>query len=152
MASARTRLNVECWGMGARYVGRRHATTQPVLIMEIYNPKRAQGCSPWSPPQGGARDQSASARRGLPSKGGARALHHQPRPSIDLVHALPLLTSNEAPHAIGNRARARAHAGKALCMGVAPEAASPAPSPRATPKSPAIPIYSAYSNAGAING
>jgi hypothetical protein len=52
------------------------------------NLKRAQGFCPWSPSQEGARDQSASARRGLPSKGEARALHHQPRPSIDLDHAL----------------------------------------------------------------
>ena len=41
---------------------------------------------PWSPMQEGARDQSASACRGLPSKGEARALHHQPRPSIDPYH------------------------------------------------------------------
>jgi hypothetical protein len=71
--SARTRHNTNCIKRG--------------------NIKRAQGCCPWSPPQGGARDQSASARRGLPSKGEARALHHQPRPSIDLDHALPLLSS-----------------------------------------------------------
>jgi hypothetical protein len=56
--------------------------------------QRAQGCCPWSPPQEGARDQSASARRGFPSKGEARALHHQPRPSIDLDPALPLLSSS----------------------------------------------------------
>ena len=31
-------------------------------------------------------------RGGLPSKGEARALHHQPRPSINLDHALPLLS------------------------------------------------------------
>ena len=61
------------------------------------NIKRAQGCCPWSPPQGSARDQSSSARQGLPSKGEARALHHQPRPSIDLDHALPSLASSQLP-------------------------------------------------------
>jgi hypothetical protein len=55
------------------------------------NIKRAQGCGPWTPSQEDATDQSASARRGLPSEGEARALHHQPRPSIDLDHALPQL-------------------------------------------------------------
>jgi len=69
MRSARTRHNTNCIKRG--------------------NIKRAQCCCPWSPSQEGARDQSASARRGLPSKGEARALHHQPRPSIDLDHALP---------------------------------------------------------------
>jgi len=72
--SAKTRHNTNCFNQG--------------------NIKRAQGCCPWSPPQGGARDQSASARRGLPCMGEARALHHQPRPSIDLDHALPLLSSS----------------------------------------------------------
>jgi hypothetical protein len=72
--SAKTRHNTNCIKQG--------------------NIKRAQDCCPWSPPQGGARDQSASARRGLPSKGEARALHHQPRPCIDLDHALPQLFSS----------------------------------------------------------
>ena len=35
MASARTRTTAEGWGMGARYVVRRHATTQTVLNKEI---------------------------------------------------------------------------------------------------------------------
>jgi len=76
----------ECGGsaVGARYIVRgRKDTTQTVL-----NIKRAQGCCPWSPPQEGARDQSSSARRGLPSKGEARALHHQPAPASTLTIAL----------------------------------------------------------------
>jgi hypothetical protein len=61
----------------ARYIVRgRKDATQTVLNIE-----GAQGCCPWSPPQEGARDQSSSARRGLPSKGEARALHHQPAPA-----------------------------------------------------------------------
>ena len=71
MASARTRTTAEGWGMGARYVTR-HNTN----CIKRGKVKRAQGCCPWSPSQEGARDQSASARRGLPSKGEARALHH----------------------------------------------------------------------------
>ena len=73
----------ECGGsaVGARYIVRgRKDTTQTVL-----NIKRAQGCCPWSPPQGGARGQSSSARRGLPSKGRARALLHQPAPASTLT-------------------------------------------------------------------
>ncbi len=73
----------ECGGsaVGARYIVRgREDATQNVL-----NIKRAQGCCPWSPPQGGARGQSSSARRGLPSKGEARALHHQPAPASTLT-------------------------------------------------------------------
>ena len=69
----------ECGGsaVGARYIvrGREDAT------QNVFNIKRAQGCCPWSPPQEGARGQSSSARRGLPSKGEARALHHQPAPA-----------------------------------------------------------------------
>ena len=69
----------ECGGsaVGARYIvrGRGDAT------QNVFNIKRAQGCCPWSPPQGGARGQSSSARRGLPSKGRARALLHQPAPA-----------------------------------------------------------------------
>jgi hypothetical protein len=62
--------------VGAKYIVRgRKDTTQTVLNIE-----RAQGCCPWSPPQEGARGQSSFARRGLPSKGEARALHHQPAP------------------------------------------------------------------------
>ena len=73
----------ECGGsaVGARYIvrGREDAT------QNVFNIKRAQGCCPWSPPQGGARGQSSSARRGLPSKGEARALHHQPAPASTLT-------------------------------------------------------------------
>jgi len=70
--------------VGARYIVRgRKDTTQTVLNIE-----GAQGCCPWSPPQEGARDQSSPARRGLPSKGEARALHHQPAPALTLTIAL----------------------------------------------------------------
>ena len=70
--------------VGAKYIVRgRRDTTQTVL-----NIKRAQGSCPWSPPQEGARDQSSSARRGLPSKGRARALLHQPAPALTLTIAL----------------------------------------------------------------
>jgi hypothetical protein len=70
--------------VGAKYIVRgRRDTTQTVL-----NIKRAQGSCPWRPPQEGARDQSSSARRGLPSKGEARALHHQPAPALTLTIAL----------------------------------------------------------------
>ena len=72
--------------VGARHIVREHDTTQPVLNKDI---KRAQGVCPWSPSQEGARGQGSSACRGTPSRGEARALHHQPRPSIDLDHALP---------------------------------------------------------------
>jgi hypothetical protein len=71
--SARTRHNTNCINQG--------------------NVKRAQGCCPWSPPQGGARDQSASARRGLPSKGEARALHHQSGLAPALTLTTPCLCS-----------------------------------------------------------
>ena len=66
---------------------REEDTTQTVLNIE-----GAQGCSPWSPPQEGARDQSSSARRGLPSKGEARALHHQPAPASTLTTPCSLLS------------------------------------------------------------
>jgi len=66
----------DCGGLGdgceVRSVKTRHNTN----CINQGNIKQAQGCCPWSPPQGGARDQSASARRGLPSKGEARALNH----------------------------------------------------------------------------
>ena len=67
---------------GARYLVQGH-TTKTVLnekyrksarLLPLESPHLAEG----------ARDQSSSARRGLPSKGEPRALHHQPRPSIDL--------------------------------------------------------------------
>ena len=76
----------ECGGsaVGARYIVRgKEDATQTVL-----NINRPQGCCPWSPPQEGARDQSSSARRGLPSKGRARALLHQPAPALTLTIAL----------------------------------------------------------------
>jgi hypothetical protein len=57
------------------------------------NITREQGCCPWSPPQGGARDQSASARRGLPSKGEALELHHQPHHLFYLTSVTWLHTS-----------------------------------------------------------
>jgi hypothetical protein len=83
-----------CGGLGdgceVRSVKIRHNTN----CIDQGNIKRAQVCCPWSPPQGGARDQSASVRWGWQSKGEAHALHHQPHPcgSIDLDHVLPLLS------------------------------------------------------------
>jgi hypothetical protein len=68
--------------VGAGYVVRGHDTTQTVLNKDI---KRAQGFCPWSPSQEGARDQGSSARRGLSSKGEARALHHQPALAFTLT-------------------------------------------------------------------
>ena len=50
--------------------------------------RSARRFGPWSPPQEGARDQSSSVRQGLPSKGEARALHHQPAPALTLTIAL----------------------------------------------------------------
>ena len=74
--------------MCAKYIVRgRRDTTQTVL-----NIKRAQGSCPWRPPQEGARGQSSSARRGLPSKGEARALHHQPAPALTLTTPCSLLS------------------------------------------------------------
>ncbi len=58
-------------------------TTQLYCIQQEY--RGAQGVCPWSPSQEGARDQSSSARRGLPSKGESRALHHQPAPALTLT-------------------------------------------------------------------
>ncbi len=82
-------------GLGDRCEIRSARTRHHTNCSKQGNVKRAQGCRPWSPPQGGARDQSASARRGLPSRREARALHHQPRPSIDLDHALPHVHARE---------------------------------------------------------
>ena len=84
--STRARRHGEPRGIGSGceiHSAREEDTTQTVLNIE-----GAQGCSPWSPPQEGARDQSSSARRGLPSKGEARALHHQPAPALTLTIAL----------------------------------------------------------------
>ncbi len=73
--------------LGAKYIVRgRKDTTQTVL-----NIKRAQGFCPWSPSREGARDQSSFMRRGLPSKGEARAIHHQPAPALTLT--MPCLCS-----------------------------------------------------------
>jgi hypothetical protein len=57
----------------------------------VLHMKRAQGFCPWSASQEGARGQSSSARRGLPSKGEARA-RSPSRPSLD--HALPSTLSS----------------------------------------------------------
>ncbi len=82
MASARAKVTAEGWRVGARYVVRGDTNTTSIKRGNI---KRAQGFCPWSPPQEGARDQSSSAHRGLPSKGDARALHHQPAPALTLT-------------------------------------------------------------------
>jgi hypothetical protein len=61
---------------------------QTQTVLNKHNER--QGLCPWSPPQGGARDQS-SLRAGAcrPREKEARAPHHRPCPSIDLDHALP---------------------------------------------------------------
>jgi len=66
----------DCGGLGDGCEVRSAKTRHNTNCINQGNIKQAQGCCPWSPPQGGARDQSASARRGLPSKGEARALNH----------------------------------------------------------------------------
>ena len=66
----------DCGGLGDRCEIRSAKTRHNTNCINQGNIKQAQGCCPWSPPQGGARDQSASARRGLPSRREARALHH----------------------------------------------------------------------------
>jgi len=81
--------------VGARYIVREDDTTQTVL-----NIKRAQGCCPRSPSREVARDQSSFTSRGLPSKGEARALHHQPAPTPGLDHALPFAVSQLLSEAI----------------------------------------------------
>jgi hypothetical protein len=75
--------------VGERYVVRRH-TAQTVLNEEYKASARLLPLESLQLPEG-SRDQSSSACRGLPSKGEARALHHQPRPNLDLDHALLLL-------------------------------------------------------------
>ncbi len=77
MASARAKLTAEGLREGARYVVRGHNTS----CIKQGNIKRAQGFCPWSPSQEG--------------QGETRALHHQPRPSIDLDHALLSLSSSQ---------------------------------------------------------
>jgi hypothetical protein len=71
--SARTRHNTTCIKPG-------YKTRARLLPLE----SSARGCS----------GSKCFCAPGLPSKGGARALHHQPRLSIDLDHALPLLSSS----------------------------------------------------------
>ena len=77
--------------VGARHIVREHDTTQPVLNKDI---KRAQGVCPWSPSQEGARGQGSSACRGTPSRGEARALHHQPVPALTLT--MPCLSCSRS--------------------------------------------------------
>jgi hypothetical protein len=59
----------------------RHNTT---CIKQGYKTS-ARPNSPWSPSQEGARGQGSSACRGTPSRGEARALHHQPVPALTLT-------------------------------------------------------------------
>jgi hypothetical protein len=77
--------------VGARHIVRERDTTQPVLNQDI---KRAQGVCPWSPSQEGARGQGSSACRGTPSRGEARALHHQPVPALTLT--MPCLSCSRS--------------------------------------------------------
>ena len=69
-------------GVGAKYIVRGHDTTQTVLNKNI---KREEGNCSWSPSREGARGQSSSACRGLPSEGEACAIHHQPAPALTLT-------------------------------------------------------------------
>ena len=77
--------------VGARYIVRGGTTRHNCTVLNK-NIEGAQGLCPWSPSQEGARDQSSSARRGLPSKGEARALHHQPAPASTLTMPCLLLS------------------------------------------------------------
>ena len=79
--------------VGARHIVREHDTTQPVLNKDI---KRAQVVCPWSPSQEGARGQGSSACRGTPSRGEARALHHQPVPALTLT--MPCISCSLSRH------------------------------------------------------
>jgi hypothetical protein len=93
----------DCGGsaVGARHIVREHdTTTQPVLNKDI---KRAQGVCPWSPSQEGARGQGSSACRGTPSRGEARALHHQTVPVLTLT--IPCLSCSRAAPGQPNRER-----------------------------------------------
>ena len=65
-------------GCEAHSARTRHNTT---CIKQGYKTS-ARPNSPWSPSQEGARGQGSSACRGTPSRGEARALHHQPVPAI----------------------------------------------------------------------
>ncbi len=81
--------------VGAKYIVRgKEDTTQTVL-----NIKRDQGFYPWSPPQEGAPYPSSFARWGLPSKGEARALHHQPAPALTLTMPCLLLSLDQVSNA-----------------------------------------------------
>ena len=93
MASARSKATAEGWRVGARYVVRDN-TKRTVINKEI---KRVQGFCPWSPPQESVRNQSSSARRCLPSKGEARALHHQPAPALTLYMPCLCFSSSQFP-------------------------------------------------------
>ncbi len=77
--------------VGARYIVRGGTTRHNCTVLNK-NIEGAQGFCPWSPSQEGARDQSSSARRGLPSKEEARALHHQPAPASTLTMPCLLLS------------------------------------------------------------
>ena len=69
--------------VGARHIVREHDTTQPVLNKDI---KRAQGqTAPGVPRKRVLGGQGSSACRGTPSRGEARALHHQPVPALTLT-------------------------------------------------------------------
>ena len=69
--------------VGARHIVREHDTTQ-TCIKQGYKTS-AKPNSPWSPSQEGARGQGSSACRGTPSRGEARALHHQPVPALTVT-------------------------------------------------------------------
>jgi hypothetical protein len=69
--------------VGARHIVREHDTTQPVLNKDK---KRAQGqTAPGVPRKRVLGGQGSSACRGTPSRGEARALHHQPVPALTLT-------------------------------------------------------------------
>ena len=93
----------ECGGsaVGARYIVRGGTTRHNCTVLNK-NIEGAQGFCPWSPSQEGARDQSSSARRGLPSKGEARALHHQTTPGSTLTMPCLLLSRRSTRWRISN--------------------------------------------------
>jgi hypothetical protein len=79
-AGKRDRGGSAVGALEAHSVRTQHNTT--CINMDI---KRAQGVCPWSASQEGARGQGFSACRGTPSRGEARALHHQPVPALTLT-------------------------------------------------------------------
>ena len=83
MASKRARAEPRGIGSGceAHSARTRHNTT---CIKQGYKTS-AKPKSPWSPSQAGAQGQGSSACRGTPSRGEARALHHQPVPALTLT-------------------------------------------------------------------